>query len=167
MAAKFSSMLYNALPPTAKNFQATAGIGWCVDSDGKESQARNFVKMSCESAQNMCQHDAMCTAFACAALDGRSVLYTTTGCQADCDKLDWQKNPSLVVGASCNQTNSRNQYHNWAQGICYVQMALTDLSAQASPGDTSFSVTDSSMFASGDGVRISSVEVKTSPTNKL
>ena len=148
------------MPSTPKAFQAASGNGWCVNSAGGESKARRFVKLSCRGALNMCENDNMCVAFACEQARGRSVIYSSEDCEADCGDLDWVRDPTLIVNASREAAVQIDMYASWANGICYVQAALTTLSAAASPGSTSFSVANSAIFAVGDGVRISTTEVK-------
>jgi len=150
-----------ALPQTAKLFQAKTGNGWCVDSEGKEGTARYFLEVGCYGAQSMCDGDSMCVAFACNSTGGKAVLYTKTDCTHACSATTWLFDPTLIHNASAESTQSRQDYAEWSSsGQCYVQSAMTSLSADAAVGDTTINVADSSIFAVGQSIRLLT-EIKT------
>ena len=142
-------------------YMSVLGNGWCVNSEGNEGTAWSFVKLGCKGAENMCVYDEACLAFACGAGTKSYVLYTSRDCAANCDVLDWVRNPSLIVNASRDRTYMRTAHANWVNGACYVQTEWTSHSADAHSCSTSLSVANSTVFTVGDGIRISTVEVKT------
>ena len=166
LAVKMTSDFQNSvadLPETSKAFQATSGSGWCVDSGGLEGTARKLTSVGCQGAQNVCESDDMCVAFACqnsSTAGARSVLYTTSDCKYNCERWDWVMDPSLVTNASTASSDSEQVREAWSQAQCYKQTAQTRLSGAAGAGSMSISVLSADAFAVGDSVRIYT-EVKT------
>eukprot|EP00930_Biecheleria_cincta_P017729 TRINITY_DN1399_c0_g2_i1.p1 TRINITY_DN1399_c0_g2~~TRINITY_DN1399_c0_g2_i1.p1 ORF type:complete len:731 (-),score=72.81 TRINITY_DN1399_c0_g2_i1:151-2043(-) len=94
----------------------------------------------------------MCVAFACK--DGSSVIYTRTDCMYSCFNYAWVMDPTLITNATSAGSASSAASAAWSSGQCYVQSAITSLSAATTTGSTSLSVVDSSMFAAGYSIRV-------------
>jgi hypothetical protein len=109
----------------------------------------------------MCAVDSMCVGFACNSTSGMATLYSQTHCTHACSSTAWLFDPTVITNASAEATVNRGVYADWSSsGVCYVQSALTSLSAAASAGSTTINVADSSIFAIGESIRLQT-EVKT------
>eukprot|EP00930_Biecheleria_cincta_P081911 TRINITY_DN713_c0_g1_i13.p1 TRINITY_DN713_c0_g1~~TRINITY_DN713_c0_g1_i13.p1 ORF type:complete len:210 (+),score=35.43 TRINITY_DN713_c0_g1_i13:22-651(+) len=148
LAASSKTNSTKQLPETPKKFKAKPGNGWCVDACGLERSARRFLKGGCWSAQNFCEADPSCVAFACQSTAGMSVIYTQTDCTSNCENLQWVTNPELITKATSEGVVT------WANSTCYVQSTLSSTVGAVDAGSTSFQVQDGSIFSVGDEIRV-------------
>mmetsp|Transcript_50301 Transcript_50301/g.90281 ORF Transcript_50301/g.90281 Transcript_50301/m.90281 type:complete len:1521 (-) Transcript_50301:90-4652(-) len=105
-----------------KDYTARPGHGWCVDKFKQEATARRFVQKDCSGIKADCDNDVKCVAYACMTSRNLGVLYTTTNCELDCDKLAWINNPTLI-----KQADWVAEQHFWSDANCYVITKRTEV----------------------------------------
>jgi len=103
-----------------KTSQQVGGQGFCADANNSESTARRFEQVGCAAAQQACASDAPCVAYACTDTYNLSVLYTSTGCEVDCNQTAWLENPSLITNS---MTTDSQPY--WSSATCNVISTTT------------------------------------------
>ena len=97
-----------------QRFVKVGGNGFCIDATGRDGTARRFLGANSLSAvRQTCSSDSNCIGIAYSPQ--QSVLYTSTGCQADCSNTAWLKNRKLIV-------STWNYWH--AGSSCWVKADL-------------------------------------------
>lgn len=138
------------------------GQGWCTNAAGSEGTARKFTTYpTLAAAKDACNADASCVAIA--FHNNRfhtSAVYTSTGCTANCDRTEWLRDRSLIVGSSgvasytCHVKNVRN---------CITINSVTPpqsgdtlwCDSSSSPNDCTAKLDDArSGFTIGDGIDV-------------
>lgn len=110
---------HKVLKQSLKTFHVVNGTGFCM-SGGMEGTARRFDPVGCDDAEANCGSDHACVGFACTDEFKRSVLYTSTDCQMQCDQTDWLDDPSLIDRAFADSSQP-----HWMNATCHVMNPTT------------------------------------------
>jgi len=107
------------------NYFVEVGTGLCMDETQQQGAHRVMYGISKSDAEEWCALHA-CAGFAILPNRKRAVLYTSDGCENNCDQLSWLDAPELITRTS--EHVQGQDVGVWENAICY---RLTSTGQQA------------------------------------